>query len=43
MSSPGPIDAIILDVDGTLYHQGPVRRQMALNVLMSEYCYLMAQ
>jgi len=32
MSSLGPIDAIVLDVDGTLYHQGPVRRQMALRL-----------
>ncbi|NIM01854.1 MAG: HAD-IA family hydrolase [Acidobacteria bacterium] len=26
------IDAIVLDVDGTLYRQGPVRRQMALRL-----------
>jgi FMN phosphatase YigB (HAD superfamily) len=32
LTSPGPIDAIILDVDGTLYRQGPVRRQMALSL-----------
>ena len=32
MSSLDRIDAIILDVDGTLYRQGPVRRQMALRV-----------
>ena len=32
MSSLGPIDAIVLDVDGTLYRQGPVRRQMALRL-----------
>ncbi len=32
MSSIGPIDAIVLDVDGTLYRQGPVRRQMALRL-----------
>ena len=28
----GSIDAIVLDVDGTLYRQGPVRRQMALRL-----------
>ncbi len=32
MSRLGPIDAIILDVDGTLYRQGPVRRRMALRL-----------
>jgi len=32
MPSQSPIDAIILDVDGTLYRQGPVRRQMALRL-----------
>jgi FMN phosphatase YigB (HAD superfamily) len=32
VSSQGPIDAIVLDVDGTLYRQGPVRRQMALRL-----------
>ena len=26
------IDALVLDVDGTLYRQGPVRRQMALRL-----------
>ena len=32
MSRLGPIDAIVLDVDGTLYRQGPVRRQMAFRL-----------
>jgi len=32
MTEPGPIDAIVLDVDGTLYRMGPVRRQMALRL-----------
>ena len=32
MSIPSRIDAIVLDVDGTLYRLGPVRRQMALRL-----------
>jgi FMN phosphatase YigB (HAD superfamily) len=32
MPNNGHLDAIILDVDGTLYHQGPVRRQMVLRL-----------
>ena len=32
VSRLGSIDAIVLDVDGTLYRQGPVRRQMALRL-----------
>lgn len=32
MHEIGPIEAIILDVDGTLYRQGPVRRQMMMKL-----------
>ncbi|NIM61816.1 MAG: HAD-IA family hydrolase [Acidobacteria bacterium] len=32
MPNPGSLDAIVLDVDGTLYRQAPVRRQMALRL-----------
>ena len=32
MSALDPIEAIVLDVDGTLYRQGPVRRQMAVRL-----------
>ena len=36
---PGPLQAILLDVDGTLYHQSPVRRTMGWRLARAYWMY----